>query len=63
MRTIHGYLDFLNEFPLDEEIRYFERKNKDVLVVVTTKDKYEYKSPNMNKLVRDLHFETEYTVF
>ena len=63
MRSVNGYLDFLNEFPLEEEIRYFERKSKKILLVVTTKGKYEYTSPNMEKLIRNLTYETEYTVF
>lgn len=63
MRSVSGYLDFLNEFPLEEEIRFFERKSKKILLVVTTKGEYEYTSPNMEKLIRDLTYETGYTVF
>ena len=63
MRWINGYLDFLNEFPLEEQIRYFERKSEDILLVVTNKRQYEYRCNNMKKLIRDLIVKTEYTVF
>lgn len=63
MRSVYNYLDFLNEFPLSEEIRYFEKKSKDILLVVTNKDKYEYSCSNMQKLIFDLVTKTEYNVF
>lgn len=63
MERVNGYLDFLNEFPLDEQIRYFEKKSDKVLLVVTNKGKYEYTSPNMKKLISDIVTKTKYNVF
>lgn len=63
MRTIVNYLDFLNEFPLDEDVRYFERKSEKILLVVTNKGEYKYTSPRMKELIRDIVTKTEYNVF
>lgn len=59
---IHNVRDFLNEFPLTEDVRYFERLGGNRLKVVTNKDVYEYEVEDMKKFVESVG-ETEYSIF
>lgn len=61
-RRIRNVLDFLNEFPLTEDVRYFERLGGNRLKVVTNKDVYEYEVEDMKKFVESVN-DTDYSIF